>query len=77
MKNFFQKRWQAWKRIAQFIGDQIARVFLTLYYFTLFMPFGMGVRLWGDPLTMRPRGRPKWVERITRDLTVKDSRRLY
>ena len=77
MKDFIQKRWLAWKRIAKFMGDMIGRVFLTLYYFTLFMPFGIGVRLWGDPLTMRPRGRPKWVDRVQRDQTFKNSRRLY
>ena len=77
MKEFLQKRWQDWKRIAQFIGDQIGRVFLTLFYFTLFMPFGLGMRIWGDPLGMRPRSHQKWLDRTTTDLTLKDTRRLY
>lgn len=77
MEAFLRRRWETWKRIGRFIGDQIARVFLTVYYFSLFMPFAAGVRLWGDPLAMRPQGRPKWLERRTQDLTLKDSRRLY
>ena len=72
-----RKGWQAWKRIGQFIGDQIGRVVLTVFYFTLFMPFGLGVRFFGDPLTMRSRGRSKWLERKTQDLTLEDSRRLF
>jgi hypothetical protein len=72
-----QRIWKVWKRFGQFIGDQIGRVFLTVFYFTLFMPFALGVLLRGDPLTMRHRRRAQWLERHTRDLTLKDSRRLY
>jgi hypothetical protein len=72
-----RKAWQTWKRIGQFIGDAIGRVVLTVFYFTLFMPFGLGVRFFGDPLTIRPRGRSKWLERTTKDLTLEDTKRLY
>lgn len=72
-----RKVWQAWKRIGQAIGDTLARVVLTVFYFTLFMPFGLGVRLLGDPLMIRRRGRSNWLERKTHDLTLDDSRRLF
>ena len=72
-----RKGWQAWKRIGQFIGDQIGRLVLTVFYFTLFMPFALGVRLFGDPLAIRTHGRTKWLERTTPDLTLEDSRRLF
>ena len=72
-----RKVWQAWKRIGQFMGDLIGRLVLTVFYFTLFMPFGLGVRLLGDPLAMRTHGRPKWLERRTHDLTLENSRRLF
>ena len=72
-----RKVWQAWKRIGQFIGDQVARVVLTVFYFTLFMPFGLGVRFFGDPLALRPLSNIKWLERKTHDLTIEDSRRLF
>ena len=71
-----RKGWQAWKRIGQFIGDQIGRVVLTVFYFTLFMPFALGVRFLADPLAMR-RSSAKWLERRTQDLTIEDSRRLF
>jgi len=72
-----KKAWQTWKRIGQFIGDQFGRLVLTLFYFTLFMPFALAVRFFMDPLALRPRSRAKWLERRTQDLTLEDSRRLF
>lgn len=72
-----RKAWQIWKRIGQFIGDAIGRVVLTLFYFTLFVPFALGVRFFGDPMAMRPSNRVKWLDRTTPDLTIEDSRRLF
>jgi hypothetical protein len=72
-----RKFWHAWKRFGQFMGDLIGRLVLTVFYFTLFMPFGLGVRFFGDPLALRPSGRSKWLERTTKDLTIDDTRRLY
>ncbi len=72
-----RKAWQIWKRIGQFIGDAVGRVVLTAFYFTLFVPFGLGVRFFGDPLAIRPLNGAKWLERKTRDLTLDDTRRLF
>jgi hypothetical protein len=72
-----RKGWQTWKRVGQFIGDLIGRLVLTLFYFTLFVPFALIIRLWLDPLGIRPIGGSKWLERSTNDLTLKDSRRLF
>ncbi len=72
-----RKVWHAWKQFGQFMGDLIGRLILTVFYFTLFMPFALGVRFCGDPLALRPHGRSKWLERTTHDQTLDDSRRLY
>lgn len=72
-----RKFWHAWKRFGQAIGDFVGRVVLTVFYFTLFMPFGLGVRLLGDPLSLRRHGDSKWLERKTNDLTIEDTRRLF
>jgi hypothetical protein len=72
-----RKGWQAWNRFGQFMGDLLGRLVLTVFYFTLFMPFGLGVRLLGDPLAIRPLSRAKWLERSTHDVTLEDSRRLF
>jgi hypothetical protein len=48
-----------------------------VFYFTLAMPFGLGVRHRADPLGIRPGKPAKWLERRTQDLTLKDTRRLF
>lgn len=75
--NALRKVWQVWKRFGQFMGDLIGRLVLTIFYFTLFVPFGLGVRLFGDPLALHQRGPGKWLERTTHDPNLEDSRRLY
>ena len=72
-----KKVWQIWKRIGHFVGDLIGRIILTLFYFTIFAPFGLGVRLWGHPLQIRKNLSAKWLARNNRDLTLEDTRRLF
>lgn len=69
--------WQIWKRFGRFVGDVIGRVILTVFYFTIFAPFGMGVRFFGDPLEIRKEQSTKWLERTTRDLRIEDTWRLF
>jgi hypothetical protein len=40
---------------------------LTLFYFTLFMPFGLGVTLLSDPLHMHKEGTQTWLPREAQD----------
>lgn len=76
-----RKFWDLWKRFGQAMGDFLARVVLTLFYFTIFAPFGLGVRLLGDPLAIKDESKeddegPLWLSRATSDLTIDDARRL-
>ena len=68
--------WTTWKRFGQIIGDLIGRIVLTVFYFTVFMPFGLGVRLLGDPLGIKRKQDARWLERETRDLSLDDGQRL-
>ena len=72
-----QKIWRVWKRIGKFIGDQIARIVLTFFYFTLFALFGLGVRLLSDPLTIKKKHGELWVKRGTSDTNFDEARRLF
>ena len=73
---FLRRFWEGWKRFGQAIGDFLARVILSIFYFTIFLPFGLGTRLFSDPLDMKASGEtPKWLERKTKDLTLKDAGR--
>lgn len=47
----------AWDRLsifARIMGDAQGRVIVTLFYYTLLVPFGVGSRLLSDPLRLRP-----------------------
>lgn len=76
--DLLRKIWQAWKRFGQFLGDVLARVVLTLFYFTVFVPFGLGVTLLSDPLRIRRPGGPHlWLSRQTGDQSVNEARRQF
>ena len=68
--------WQAWKRIALILGDFIGRVILTIFYFTIFLPFGLGMRLFGDPLKIKPEHAAAWEARETMDRDLESARRM-
>ena len=64
-----KRLWEAWKRIAHKIGNFQARLLLTILYVFLVLPFGLGVRLFADPLRIRHRapfggapGRRGWLD---------------
>lgn len=64
-----------WKRFGHLMGEIVARVVLTIFYFTIFVPFGLGVRLLGDLLEIGL-GQTRWSDRKTRDLEMNNARRL-
>jgi hypothetical protein len=74
----WRKVWQVWKRFGRFTGDLLARVVLTIFYFTILLPFGLAVRLFSDPLKLRRDGiRPAWLTRETGDQTIEQVRRQF
>ncbi len=76
--DLLRKIWQIWKRFGQFLGDVLARIVLTLFYFTVFVPFGLGVALLSDPLHIRrPGSSHLWLSRQTGDQSIDDARRQF
>jgi hypothetical protein len=69
--------WEGWKRVGQWIGDMVARVILTLFYFTIFLPFGLMARLFSDSLGLKTTGREHWVRRGVSDKSLEDVRSQY
>jgi len=67
-----KKIWTAWRNFGRWLGDQVARVFLVVFHFTVMLAFSLLVRLTQDPhavletgrasrfkMKMRPRAGPK------------------
>jgi hypothetical protein len=77
-ESILSKIWTAWLRVARIIGDLIARVVLSLFYFTVFVPFALGVRMFGDPLGMKDgSGTSGWLQRSVGDPALEHSRRQF
>jgi len=68
--------WDRWKIIGDVYGDFQARFFAVLFYFTLFVPFALGVRLLSDPLSIRQLPK-KWLDRVPVGSTVDEARRQF
>jgi hypothetical protein len=69
--------WQGWKAFGHHLGNLLARLVLTIFYFTVFVPFAVGVRLFGDPLHLKTTFAPLWRMRPTGDQTLEDVMRQY
>ncbi len=73
-----QRIWSAQKKFGQAIGDIVARVVLTVFYFSIFVPFGVGVRLFIDPLQLKPPvAGVSWQPRGDADASLEAGRRQY
>ncbi len=50
-----RRAWEGWKRFGKRVGDVQARLLLSLFYFVILAPFGLGMRA-ADPLGLRHPG---------------------
>ena len=73
---YLSSAWRLWKRFGLKIGNFIGRIVLTIFYFTIFLPFGLGLRLFGDPLEIKSKDHAYWLKRQTGDQNLDDARRL-
>jgi len=72
-----KKFWESWKAFGHFLGNLVARVVLSLFYFTVLVPFGLGVRLLSDPLQIKTRPSSLWRPRSTADQTLDEVGRQF
>jgi len=60
----FRQSWKWWKLFATDLGNYQGRVWFTFFYFLVVTPFGIGVRLFSDPLKVKEGGEKTcWSER--------------
>jgi hypothetical protein len=70
-----KKIWKKWRAFGQIMGDFVARIFMTVFYFTVAVPFGIGVRLLKDPLHLKSK-ETAWLKREDPVDTIESARRL-
>ncbi len=76
LKETLRIAWERWKIIGEVYGDFQGRLFAVLFYFTVFIPFALGVRLLSDPLHLRKPVR-RWLDRGPVGHTLDDARRQF
>ncbi len=69
--------WQQWLRFGKALGNVLGRIELTVFYFTIVVPFGIIARLFTDPLAVRSKAPATWIERETKDWTLRDGKRQF
>ena len=72
-----RKLWESWKAFGRLLGNIVARVALSIFYFTVFVPFGLGVRWFSDPLQIKTKPSSLWRPRTTTDQTLTEVERQF
>ena len=74
--NWRQLAWQRWQIINKAVGHLHAQAVTILFYFTILVPFGIGVRLFSDPLNAKKIA-PQWLAREAVPHSLEDARRQF
>ena len=74
--DFFKTAWKKWRAFGKVMGDFVARIFMTVFYFTIAVPFGIGVRLFKDPLHLKSQ-ETHWLKREPQEDSIEAARKLY
>jgi hypothetical protein len=62
LREVVQLAWERLNVITSIIGDVQGRLIATLFYFSILVPFGIGSRLFSDPMSIKSR-QNTWLER--------------
>ena len=64
--DFMRRLWKLfvawWMPIAEKIGNFMNRLILSIFYFLIVLPFGLGVRLCSDPLRIKKKPVSGWTD---------------
>lgn len=67
--------WHYWKKIAHRIGVFQSKLILSLFYFTLFMPFGVVFALFKDGLRIKNKTSSSWIVKNKQSETLEAMRK--
>jgi len=80
MRGLLLRLWEGWKAFGHYLGDFQSRLLLTIFYFTVLLPYGLLMRLAGDPLRIRPATtdlRSAWMPRRREETTLGRARQTF
>lgn len=73
LKDILQLAWKRLLVITAVIGDVQGRLIASLFYYTILVPFGIGSRLFTDPLRLKSSA--QWLERPPVASTLEDAKK--
>ncbi|HML21336.1 MAG TPA: hypothetical protein PKD09_06805 [Aggregatilinea sp.] len=76
MSEILQIARKRWDIVGQAYADFQGRLIAVLFYFTIFVPFALAVRLASDPLHLR-KADTRWLDRTPVGTTLDDARRQF
>jgi hypothetical protein len=77
LQEIWRLGWDRFNAIVAVVGDVNGRMIALLFYFTILVPFGIGSRLFSDPLRQRiPTNSPTfWEERAATPTDLDSAKR--
>jgi hypothetical protein len=76
--SILSKAWSRFKIIGGVVGNYQGRTIALAFYYTILVPFGLGVRLFSDPLRLKQAaGSSTWLPREAVSSNLDDARRQY
>jgi len=74
----WKRSWARWKAFSLRMGSFQSRLILSYVYFAFILPFGLGVRLFSDPLRIRKRKAPShWLPRKEIPAVLEEYKRQF
>jgi hypothetical protein len=77
LKAIARVAWERWQIISHINGEYVARFVTNLFYFTILVPFAIGVKLFTDPLDLRRTAASHWKEHKPVGATIDDARSQF
>ncbi|MFQ3565874.1 MAG: hypothetical protein SNJ59_02635 [Aggregatilineales bacterium] len=74
MGDILRLAWERFSIVAAIVGDYQGRFITNVFFYTILPPFGIGARLFSDPLG-RKRSQPSWLEREPVDNQLEAAKR--
>lgn len=76
MNEIIRLAWARFGIITGVIGEIQGRAIVTLFYYTILVPFGLGSRFLSDPLRFRrtENTKPHWIDRTPVGATLEEAR---
>jgi|ETNmetMinimDraft_23_1059889.scaffolds.fasta_scaffold334242_1 hypothetical protein len=77
MKILLNNLWKRWLKIAELIGTINMMVVLAILYLTLIPIMAIPVKMFKDPLKLKSKTSPKWINRRQESFTLENLRNQY